>query len=268
MDETWRMPCCERPMMSIVNRFVALLVLCCPLAEAQNLDALSAYAAGAYRDAVEITAASTEADDLALAARSVLAEALSRVGSDPEIGELQRAEELARAAVTADERHVEGRMQLAIALSLQARSMSVREAMKSGHGEVARELAEAVIADAPDNHYAHGFMAVWHVEVIRRGGRMGGVVMRASVKKGRAHYQAAAASEPDDASIHWQWARVLTGFNAKKYREEIDAALEAALNATPDDRLEEVMQDRARLLKEKLVSEPRKAVEAYAAMML
>ena len=44
--------------------------------------------------------------------------------------------------------------------------MTVGEARKTGWGDEARDLAEAVLDDEPDNFYAHGFLSVWHVEVV------------------------------------------------------------------------------------------------------
>lgn len=92
--------------------------------------------------------------------------------------------------------------------------------------------------------------------------------MGASIKKARRHYQAAIALSPDDASIHWQYARALTALNAKKYRDEIDLALERALGCDAETRLEQVMQARAQTLQSALRTQKRATAEELAARML
>lgn len=181
---------------------------------------------------------------------------------------LDEAASKAREAIALDPKHVEARLQLAIALSLKARPLSNREAMRTGYGDEARELVEATLQDDPDNAYAHGFLAVWHLEVRRRGGAIGGSIMGASVNKARRHYHAAILSAPEDASIHWQYARALTALNAKRYREEIMISLDAALDCQSETLLEDVMQRRATTLRAELETKGWKRAEKIAALML
>ena len=108
--------------------------------------------------------------------------------SEPYTALINDALAAADAALALDPAHGEGRLQKAIALSLLTRSMSLGEANRSGYGPQARALAEAVLADDPSNHYALGFLAVWHVEVYRRGGTIGAAVMGASLKTARRDY--------------------------------------------------------------------------------
>ncbi|NBC21129.1 MAG: hypothetical protein GVY06_08845 [Alphaproteobacteria bacterium] len=205
---------------------------------------LAAFHDGRFEEAARKAAGRDNADAKALAARALLAKGMCGQGQPP-AKLVNEAEALARAALEIEADHVEGRLQLAIALSLKLRPLSAREAMRAGHGEVARNLAEAVLRDDPGNAYAHGLMAVWHVEVVRRGGTLGSVIMGASVREGLSHYEAAARARPGDASIHWQMARALAALNPRKYRGKIMAALEAAQAAGRDDALETVMAGRA-----------------------
>ncbi|MEM7493414.1 MAG: hypothetical protein AAF296_08535 [Pseudomonadota bacterium] len=228
----------------------------------------TAFEEGNYRDAASDAIAMGSADGLAFAARCNLAEAMSDPTFTPPEPLILEAERLARESLALDPRHVEGRLQLAIALSLRARPLSTRAAMRSGFGDEAKALAEAVLVDDPNNYYAHGFMAVWHIEVVRRGGSVGSAIMGASVRRARNHYQAAIQANPSDVSTHWQYARALTALNAKKYRKEIDAALGAAIGQKPPTALDTVMQNRAKTLKSALNSEPRRTVQATAADML
>ena len=162
---------------------------------------------------------------------------------------------------------VQARLQRAIALSLILRPMTTREARKTGWAEEARDLARSVLADEPANVYAHGFLSVWNVEVVNRGGRIGALIMGAGVSDGRDHYEAAIAAMPDDASVHWQWARALAALNARKYRADVLAALDAALACPVESELERTMQARAALLKTEMLQDPRRAGELAARML-
>lgn len=243
------------------------LFLLTPVAYAQDTQAVSAYIDGRFVEAADLAEQAADADNYAFAARCLLAASIS-TDAEPDPVLINQARQLAEQALAIDETHNEGRMQLAISLSLTARPMTTRQAMRSGHGERARDLAKAVLEDDPAHAYAHGFLSVWNVEVLRRGGRLGATVMGASVKKGRRHYHAAIAADPNEASLHWQWARVLTALNARKYREEIDAALEAALAIPTDTAIEGVMQARARTIETAFTTQSNEAVEGLAADML
>ncbi len=245
-----------------------LLLLIAPLAEADDNAHLIAFTEGRYIEAAAIADTSPTADNLVFAARSLLAEAMSAEDFVPPQDMIVKAERLARKALRKQPDHTEGRLQLAIALTLRARPMTNGQARRSGFGDEAKTLAETVLEDDPHNHYANGFMAVWHIEVRRRGGTLGASIMGASVKQGRRHYKAALRSGNIDASTHWQYARALTALNARKYRDEIDAALNAALSKTAETELEVLMQNRARSLKSVLNTGSRKVAEKRAAEML
>ncbi len=247
---------------------IALIILASPVAMAEEDTYLIAFTEGRYGDAASVAKFSSTPDSLAFAARSRLAEAMSASDFIPPSDLIAEAEFLARAALEDDPLHVEARLQLAIALSLQTRPMTRRQAMRTGLGEDAKRLVESVLEDDPANTYAHGFLSVWHIEVRRRGGAIGASVMGASVKTARLHYQAAVTMTPDEASIHWQYARALAALNAKKFRAEIEAALDAAITCDTDSSLEGVMQDRAETLQTALSREKRSAVERLAAKML
>ncbi|GAB5454882.1 MAG: hypothetical protein Hens2KO_11110 [Henriciella sp.] len=250
-------------------RWVILaLLLASPIAVAEDEAQRIAFSEGRYNEAVLLSAAEPSADNLAFSARSLLAEAVSEPGFMPPAHLLNEAEAKAREAIAIAPDHVEARLQLAIALSLKARPLSNREAMRTGYGDEAKALAEAALLDDPNNAYAHGFMAVWHLEVRRRGGAIGGSVMGASVRKAHRHYNAAVQAVPDDASIHWQYARALTALNAKRYQDQIAKSLNAALDCQAETQLEDVMQRRARALQEELETKSWKQAGKTAANML
>ncbi len=247
---------------------IALLLMLAPCAAADESAQTSAFSQGRYEEIIALAESEPNADNLAFAARSLLAKAMSSADQTPPPSLAQLAEDYARRALSVDAHHVEARLQLAIALSLQARPMSAREAMRAGYGTQARDLVETVLSDTPDNAYAHGYMAVWNIEVVRRGGRFGAAMLGASVRKARAHYTKAIAVDASDASTHWQYARALTALNARKYRRDIDTALDAALVVETESELERTMQARAQQLKTALETQSRKACEQLAKRML
>jgi len=246
---------------------IALLVSAMP-AFAEDQAHLNAFDEGRYEDAAAIAEKQPTPDALAFAARSLLAEAMSNSDYEPPLSLLNAAETKARDALAIAPEHIEARLQLAIALSLKARPLSNREGMRTGYGKDAKSLADGVLEDDPENSYVHGFLAVWHLEVRRRGGSIGASVMGASVRKGREHYQRAIAIEPGDASLHWQYARALAALNSKKYKNEILEALNHAIECETDSTLENVMKERARILLTALETKSRKNAERVAAQML
>ena len=235
--------------------------------QAQSRDARAAFVAGQYDAAFADVAADHGPDACAFGARTLLAKAISSETQPPE-ALLMAALGEANTALAAQPDHVEGRLQKAIALSLLARPMSLRDARDSGYGEEARQLAESVLADDPQNAYAHGFLAVWNIEVLNRGGFLGAMIMGASMDAAETHYAAAMAASPGDASLHWQFARALAALNAWRYRTQITAALDAALAAPVDSELERLMQERARMLSLAMATEKSRDVEEMAKLML
>lgn len=255
-------------MRRLIPAALILLSFCAPTSAADTPDASLAFIEGRYAEIIALAEQDPNADHLALAARSALAEMMSTQSQTISIPAAKEAAILAERALALDPRHVEGRLQLAIALSLQARMMTSREAMKSGYGGTSRDLVKSVLKDEPANAYAHAFMAVWNIEVKRRGGGMGAAMMGASVTNARKHYAQAISGNQDDASIHWQYAKALTALNARKYRGEIDNALSAAISAEANSEIEHVMQARAEVLQIALETQDRRYCEQLAAQML
>ncbi len=226
----------------------------------------AAFRVGRYEAALDEADRLRTADAYAFRARTLLARAVC-ADYPPARSVLDEALAAAEAAIRLDPRHVEGRLQKAIALSLIARPMPLNEARRTGYAETARALAEGVLAEE-DNAYAYGFMAVWHIEVIRRGGPIGAAVMGASLGEGRTHFEAGIALAPQDIGLRWQWARALAALDARKHADEIEAALDAALAIDPATELDRVMQARAGALRGLLKAGKVREVEAEARQML
>lgn len=224
------------------------------------------YARGEYLEAAALAEEAAGADDLAFAARALLAHCMTR-SARPDTGIVERAVRDAERALRVDPGHEEARLQLAIALSLKSRDMDVMAAWSAGYGEKGKRLAEEVLRADPRNFYAHGFLAVWNLEVARRGGGLGAWMLGASRESGRDHYNTARALAPDDIGVHWQYARALAALDLKGRAEEVRAALDRALAAAASDHVERVMQARAQQLSNALVGDLTMAQRLAQAMM-
>ena len=91
--------------------------------------------------------------------------------------------------------------------------------------------------------------------------------MGANLKTARGYYADAVRLAPNDAGLRWQWARALAALDAKKYRGEIKAELNAALEIDPQTDLDRVMQVRAEALLEVVTSAKPHAIEQAAMRM-
>ena len=254
-----------------VRHFVQAVAAClaiCTVADARPAppDLAAMFASGQYLEAAERAEVADTADDLAFAARSLLARCMTGE-HEPDAAMVDRAASDAREALKLDPDHEEARLQLAIALSLKSRTMSLMDAWYAGYGGDGRKLAEDVLAIDPSNYYAHGFLAVWNVEVRRRGGVLGAGLLKASVEAGWRQYEEAARLAPDDVGIHWQFARALVALDAGRYGDEAAVILDRALAATAGDHVEMVMQARAAHLAEALKGN-RRSAQALARRML
>lgn len=240
-----------------------------PLEERAGL----AFAEGRFQEAADAARSlpgersAPSPDALAFAARALLAKAVCE-GRQPEPDLLDDAERLARSALERAPDHAEARLQLAIALSLRLRPMTPMAAYESGLGREVRQLAEGVLADRPDDPYAHGLLAVWHVEVVRRGGGLGARLMGADMDAAFAHYRAAIAVRPDDPGLHWQFARALTALDPERYRSWIDYALARAGESPAGDAVARTMKARAGHLAATLDRESADALRAWASARL
>lgn len=225
------------------------------------------FARGEYMGAASAAETAAGADDLAFAARALLAQCMTG-NSDPDPVLVERAVRDAEAALKLDPGHEEGRLQLAIALSLKSRAMDAMAAWSAGYGEKGKKLAEEVLKADPRNFYAHGFLAVWNVEVERRGGGMGAWMMGASLDAARRHYDNARALAPDDVGVHWQYARALAALDLGRHWSEVKVVLERAVAAAAADHVEQVMQARSEQLLAALETGNRDAAQKLARELL
>lgn len=232
----------------VTAALAASLLLALPaLAHPTSPELAGKFARGEYMAAAAAAETAAGADDLAFAARALLAHCMTG-SSEPDSALVDRAARDAEQALKEEPGHEEAQLQLAIALSLKSRDMDAMAAWSAGYGERGRKLAEGVLKADPRNFYAHGFLAVWNIEVERLGGGMGAFMMGASLDKARQHYEAARQLAPDDAGVHWQFARALAALDLRQYQTEVKTALQRAVASHASDHVEEVMQERAQRL--------------------
>lgn len=213
---------------------------------------------GVFLEAARSAEGAEGADEQAFAARALLA--LVVTGEDPpDVGLLERALADAERALELKPDHAEGRLQAAIAWSLKSRTMSAASALREGVASRTRRMAEDVLKLDPRNHYAHAFLAVWHVEVRRRGGALGAALLGASLEEGERRYREAMRLRPGDISVAWQYARALTALDPVRFRDVSIEALETATLSRPVDYVETVLQERAGELLEAYRAGPQSA---------
>ena len=229
--------------------------------------ARQAYRAGDWQTAVEAARSTNDADGLALASRAVLAQLMIDL-DHPDRAELaEQGIDLAEAALDRDATHVEARLNLAGALGYQGRYMSGWRAYVSRVPQRGRRILESVVADAPENAWAHGMLGAWHLEVARRGGSRGMRALGASVEAGLDAYNQAIALDPADPALRYFLALGLIALDAGDAGRDAWFALgrdqlEAALTLDPRDALEAAILDEARALRDRL--DDRRAAARWA----
>lgn len=232
--------------------------------------ALDLYASGRYIAAAEIAGRDAgSADSLAFAARSRLAACLtSGEGVDIE-ALLDRAERDARAALALQPNSVEARLRWALTLGVRGRRASLAEALARGYAPRGRHLIDEALAIAPDNAEANALLGAWHLEILRRGGRAGALVMGARLSNGIAAFDRARALAPHDPMIALQYAVALTELDAPRFRTQIAALLGVPLAAAPRDAFEAHGRDVAAQLSRALHADgPQAAAEVLRRLVL
>lgn len=224
----------------------ALMLLAVPgLARAATTEEIFAlYARGDYAQAIRAGEASRTAPGLAIAARAALAAAVLR--ETPCLSCLERAEQLARAAIAADPHFSDSHVWLAVALGHQARIIGkVRARLNDSPGQ-SKAALDTALADNPANPYAVSALGGWHIEIVRGGGAyLAGLLYDASEREGIALFDRAVKLAPGNVAVHYQIALSLAGFDAGKYRARIITELKAAIACTAATAYERRMQSRA-----------------------
>jgi hypothetical protein len=99
-----------------------------------------------------------------------------------------------------------------------------------------------------------GALGGWNVEIVRTGGdRLASWLYGASVDNGLAAFASAFKSAPENLSVRYQYALSLSGYDADRFRREIDDAFARIAKEKPQTAYETLARARAaelaRLLK-------------------
>jgi hypothetical protein len=112
-------------------------------------------------------------------------------------------------------------------------------------GQARHELDAALALDSHDA-WALGALGGWNVEIVRTGGDyLARLFYGASVDEGLAAFAAAFRSAPDNLSIRYQYALSLSGYDADRFRHEIDDAFARVARLRPTSAYETTAQRRA-----------------------
>lgn len=224
--------------------------------------ALRLYVAGQYAAAADIAQQeSHSSESLAFAARAALAACV--VGGDGEVM-LQRAERNARAALALNPDSVDARLQLAVVYGMRGRRASLAEAFARNYAPRGRRLIDEALALAPASAEAEAVLGAWHLEIIRRSGRVGAITYGARVGEGIAAFERARTLAPDNAAIALQYALALAELDAAQHSERIGLLLNAIQELTPLDALEAYSQSVASRLATTMADQGPRAVALLA----
>lgn len=226
------------------------LVVCVSDAYAAPIDvrAQADFAAGRWRQAATIASRLHDADNLAFAARSLLASALLSATSNNRTADIVQARQFAQAALIVDPRHIEGRLQLATALGLQARLGSPTRAFAAGLPQRVRRLLNSVLKDAPGQAWTYALLGGWHLEGLRIGGRAAQTMLGADIGQGKAAFANAMRLEPSQAATPFYFAASLLALDPAGNAREARSLLVQAQNAPLRDAFQGAVKTRAGLL--------------------
>jgi len=224
----------------------AVLAVCAVLAaparagDADRAEAL--FAEGRYAEAAAACSAPSSADCWAVAARSTLAASYFETGKEPRIEAAKAAEAFARLALDADPDHVEGHIQLALALGRRGAALTPVKAYLLRLAPRARESVERALEIDPGDAWALSVMGGWHLEVVRRGGAG---VYDASVSEGVEAFERAISADPENAAIRYQYAIMLAGLADPALEERASEVLRSAIDCEPRTAFEAALRDDA-----------------------
>jgi hypothetical protein len=219
------------------------------------------YATGRYDEAMRAGVAAGTAAGYTVAARAALADATTR--PQPCLDCLHRAEDFARQAIAADQRLVDGHVYLAVAMGYEARVVGPVWARAHNYPGRAKDELDSALALDPRSPWALGALGGWNVEIVRTGGdRLARWIYGASVDDGIAAFAAAFKSAPDNLSVRYQYALSLSGYDADRFRREIDDAFARIAKAKPATAYETLARVRAAELARLLKSGDRIAFDA------
>jgi hypothetical protein len=223
------------------------------------------YRSGDYLAAAAQAEADGGADDLALAARALLALCVTQPGRADIDALIARAVRLGERALALARGSVAARLQLAAALGMKGRRSSIREAVRAGYAPRGRRLIEEAIVAAPDEPWAHALLGGWHLEVLRRGGHWGAMFYGARLSEGLAAFDRARMLAPNDPAIAVQYGAALLALDAQRFVTRAADLFAAARVCVARDALERHLVAAAARLVAIIAESGARAAQAAAA---
>jgi hypothetical protein len=210
--------------------------------------ARQAYRAGRWLAVADAISDPQDPDQLAFAARSLLAGAVLDNRHPNRASHVGRARALALSAIKIAPSHVEGRLQLATALGLQTRMMSPARAFASGLPNQIRRILEAVVQDAPREAWAFALTGGWHLEALRIGGVSAQTMIGASLRKGKAAFARAMELDGTEPAVPFYYAAALIAINPAAHAQEARTLVRRVEPMTGEDAFQSEIKARAQKL--------------------
>ncbi len=210
-------------------------------------DAWRLYRTGDFSETEAHASAIATADSFALAARAANVRALYLVPPMERAATLKRAQKYAESALALNPAHVDGALQLVIALGHQARSMGLAEAHFDGIAEASKSQLDRIATGARANPYYHAVLGAWHGELVVRAGPTAALLFYgARWEHAAGHFETALALAPDSVIIGCEFAKMLL-----RHGRQLDRAfdlLSQVANASPADAAEALVIEEAAML--------------------
>lgn len=232
----------------------ALVFVAASARAAPDDEAFARYVAGDYEAAASLAAAATGAENLALAARALNAEAYFDDGRHSSRKTADRALDYAEHAIEQDDALPEAYLQAAIALAIRGAHMAPIRAFLMNLPARARRNIDKAIALDHDNAWALSTSAAWRIEVARRGG---GAVYGADPDLGYQEFLKARTLAPDNIVVAYECALRLLKSRRAEWRADALAALATARRLEAQTAFEAGLKARADALAAAIANGPK-----------
>lgn len=206
------------------------------------------YQSGQWQRASDLAAAIPDASNQAFAARALLAKALLTPQLANRANVVASAKRLADAALVLDSGHIEGQLQLATALGLQARAASPARAFALGLPQRVKRILDNVVRAAPRQAWGYALLGGWHLEGLRIGGAAARTMLRVDLEQGKAAFARAMQLDPDEASTPFYFAASYLALNPLANAAFARALLVRAQDCPPRDAFQAAVKARASAL--------------------
>lgn len=206
--------------------------------------ALALFLTGRFAQAEAAGLAQNNAQGLAIAARSVLAEETMR--DEPCLECLKHAEDLSRRAIDADPKQPEAHIYLAAAMGYESRIIGDIAAQSKGYASEVKRQLDAALASDPNDPWALAALGSWHIEIARSAGAaLARWLYGARFSTGRDYYEKAIAAAPDNPVLRYQYALAISAFDLRDYREEAENELVRVIATKPSSAYETYVREHA-----------------------